>query len=431
VRTTNGPFSIERRAASKVIFFHGIASFAWGTVYPYTAIYLAGLPKVGIGGVALYYGVAGTTNLIVALTLATGAIRPAPIPLGVCGTTLSVIGYAIMPFVSSNPMVMLAALAIGSGQACFLAAVIPTLNLLIDESERRQVFARRYQVLNGTLALGGLTAGGLTAALSHNILPYLFGITALGYVPITTVQLKIRRLVNDRQNDTSAPTRPQGTGILSSMAALLKSCRFVALFQLGVFFIGFSQFESTAPLAANKLLNIDLVWFAVMLGANTIVIVFAQDYMTKRLEPYDAIFGLRTALGFWVAGYLVIALLALGPPELTIVGLLLYAVLFGLGECAYSCTYHPWLISSVPERDLTRANALANSLMGIGMLAGPTLGVALVTTGNATVVWLALASATLLVGFTTVRTTANQLISSERDALPATRPAHQPSTPPA
>jgi hypothetical protein len=29
--------------------------------YPYTAIYLAGLPEVGIGGVAVYYGVTGAT----------------------------------------------------------------------------------------------------------------------------------------------------------------------------------------------------------------------------------------------------------------------------------------------------------------------------------------------------------------------------------
>lgn len=399
MRLTKSSFSPGRQAASRIIFYHGLASFAYGMVFPYTAIYLAGLTEVGIGGVAIYYGVAGAANLLVALTLATGVIRPPQISLGVSGTALSIAGYTIMPFVGSNPMVALAALAVGGGQACFLAAVIPTLSSLIDESERRQVFARRYQVLNGTLALGALTAGTMTAVLSREVLPYLFALTAIGYLPITVVQLTIRKLVSDR-SCAAALEHPRDNGKSLSGAALLKSCAFVSLFQFGVFLIGFSQFESTAPLAADKLLGTGLVWIAVMLGVNTAVIVLAQDHVTKLLERRDSIFGLRVALGFWVAGYFVVALLASGPPELAITGLLLYAALFGLGECAYSCTYHPWLISMVPERDLTRANALANSVMGIGLLAGPTLGVALVATGSATIVWLTLAAGTLLVGAT-------------------------------
>jgi hypothetical protein len=336
-------------------------------------------------------------------------IRPPPISLGVCGTVLSVTGYTIMPFVGGKPMVTLAALAVGIGQACFLAAVIPTLNSLIDESERRQVFARRYQVLNGTAALGVLTAGTMTAVLSREVLTYLFALTAIGYLPITVVQLTIKKFVNSHSGTAALEQRKDNAESLS-VSALFKSCTFISLFQFGVFLMGFSQFESTTPLAADKLLGTSLAWIAVTLGVNTAVIILAQHHMTKLLEKRDSIFGLRTALGFWVAGYLIVALPALGPRELAITGLLLYAALFGLGECAYSCTYHPWLISTVPAPDLTRANVLANSVMGIGLLAGPTLGVALVATGSATIVWLTLSAVTLLVVLTTART--KQLVGS-------------------
>jgi len=66
-------------------------------------------------------------------------------------------------------------------------------------------------------------------------------------------------------------------------------------------------------------------------------------------------------------------------------------VLFALGECAYSCSFHPWLISVVPDSELTRANALANSMMGIGQFAGPSIGVGLALSGSAPLVWLGLA----------------------------------------
>jgi hypothetical protein len=81
------------------------------------------------------------------------------------------------------------------------------------------------------------------------------------------------------------------------------------------------------------------------------------------------------AITLWVAGYLVVGVLAFAPPPVRLAGLLLYGVLFAFGECAYSCSYHPWLISKVPDAELMRANALSNSMMGIGLFFGPSIGV--------------------------------------------------------
>jgi hypothetical protein len=111
------------------------------------------------------------------------------------------------------------------------------------------------------------------------------------------------------------------------------------------------------------------------------------------------------AITLWVAGYPVVGVLAFdGPARLA--GLLVYGVLFALGECAYSCSYHPWLISRVPDAELMRANALSNSMMGIGLFFGPSIGVGLVGTGSASVVWLTLGALCGLAGITTAAATA-------------------------
>lgn len=113
--------------------------------------------------------------------------------------------------------------------------------------------------------------------------------------------------------------------------------------------------------------------------------------MTRILERRGDAFGLRIAVGLWVAGYAVVGITMLAGP-FALAGLLAYAILFGLGECAYSCSFYPWMISKVPDSELTRITALTNGMMGIGLFAGPPIGIALVGSGSAALVWFSLAA---------------------------------------
>ena len=152
----------------------------------------------------------------------------------------------------------------------------------------------------------------------------------------------------------------------------------MSLFQFGVYMFGYGQFEATAPLVADKLMHIGLGWISVLVAVNVAVIVAAQKWVTASLERHAEVVGLRIAIGLWVAGHLVVGALTFSPPPLPLGGLLLYGVLFVLGECAYSCSYHPRLIFKVPDAELMRANALSNSMMGIGLFFGPSIRVVLV-----------------------------------------------------
>ncbi|NUK55707.1 MFS transporter, partial [Streptomyces lunaelactis] len=84
---------------------------------------------------------------------------------------------------------------IGTGQGCFMAAIIPLINVLITPEERRKVFARRYAVLNATLALGSLVAGLLTLVLPRTVIPYFFMANAVGIVPLMIAIIAVRRYI--------------------------------------------------------------------------------------------------------------------------------------------------------------------------------------------------------------------------------------------
>ncbi len=382
---------------------HGVSSFCYGMVLPYTSIFLSGQDGVGTGGVAAYYAASGVANMAVAAVLALGWLRPPRIALGVTGNALSALGYLVLPAVSSAPQAALAAIAVGAGQGCFLAAVIPIVSSLVDETETRRIFALRYQILNATFALGSLAAGILTSLLTSSVLPYLFVACAIGYLPIAFALLVTRRASEAGREARRSEREAAGEdGRPLPTKLLLRATFGVVVFEAFVALFAFAQFEGTAPLVAYKLMDVGLSWIPVLITVNVAVVVFAQPLMTRIIEPRGDVFGLRAAVGLWVAGYALVGLAALAGP-LALPGLLAYAVLFGLGECAYSCSFYPWMIGRVPDSELTRITALTNGMMGVGLFAGPPIGIALVGGGSAALVWFALAALCAVAVLGTVR----------------------------
>jgi len=383
------------RPVDRLIVVHGLSSFCLGLAFPYTAIYLTHRQGLGTAAVALFYACSGTANLIAALVLSTGAVRVPQVRLGVLGTLLWCVGYLAVPLAGVPAAVALAGAAVGAGQGCFLAAVVPIVNGLTDPAERRAVFARRYAVLNGTLAAGSLVAGALTLVLPRSVIAWFFVANGVGMLPVAAVILASARHLRPAPSavrDASGDGPGTGRGLPTRALWLLVLPP--AAFQFAAYLLGFSQFEATAPLVSESLMDLGLSAVPLLLLVNVAVISALQGWVTRRLEGRPETVGLRLALLAWVAGFAVAGALAAAPHGVRLGGMLGYAVLFGLGECAYSCSFHPWLIALVPEEELTRATALVNSMMGIGNLAGPSLGVALAATGSATAVWLGLGGLT-------------------------------------
>ncbi|MDQ2958057.1 MAG: MFS transporter [Actinomycetota bacterium] len=378
--------------AYRIIAFHTLASFGWGLVFPFTAIYLASKPGIGPGSAALYYAGAGSANLLVAIVLAAARKRPPDNALAALGTLLSVIGYLTLSVAGNNPTVVTAALCNGLGQGCLMAAIIPIVNSLIPPERRREVFARRYQCLNVALALGAVIAGGGASLAGRRMLPLLFVGQAVAYLPL--VGLLVRRALRDFHATRTSRSRPRHESEqpppATPIRALIGMTAAAALFQLGAYMFGYSQFEATAPLVADRLLSTGLFVVSLMLAINVAVIVLVQGSITKWLSRWDEAKGLRSAMYFWIVGYAIAAVTSVAPRPFQLAGLLSFAILFGVGECAYSCSFHPWLIQLTPSGELTRASALVNSMMGIGMFIGPAFGVALVGLGHAPLVWATL-----------------------------------------
>ena len=188
-RATRLRLPLRPGRADVIIAAHGLSSVCYGMAYPYTAIFLAGRPSVGTVGVVIYYAASGTANLVMTLLLAVGWIRLPRVALGIMGNALWLSGYLLLAVAPSRPLVAVAAVGVGAGQGCFLAAVVPILNSLIAAEDRRRVFGRRYAVLNATLAAGSLVAGLIVAVTGARALSSFFVVCAIGIIPVAVAML--------------------------------------------------------------------------------------------------------------------------------------------------------------------------------------------------------------------------------------------------
>jgi MFS family permease len=414
--------------ADALILLNGVSTFGSGLVYPYTALYLSQVPAMGTAGVSVFYGAAAAANLVTAAVLATGWVKPPPTLLGFAGTLMLAVGFLGTAAAGSLTFLFTAVLFIGCGQGCLLVAMVPVLNSLTSQEQRRSVFARRYRAVNIGLGLGAVVAGLTTGFFATSAVPWLFVCNALSYLPLTyafhrlrararreQVEVAAREQAGTPEEETGRRSATGGLGWLGPAGAL------AVLFQLGSYLFGHSQFEATSPLVAVRLMGIGLGTVSALLLVNTAVVALGQGWVTRRLSSRDATYGLRVAVLLWVAAYLVAMGSAFGPLPVRYAGLLLFAVVFAVGECAYSCSFHPWLIDSVQPKDVTRVSALASGAMGIGTAAGPSIGVALVLTGEAAVVWVGLAGLCLLLLLTLGRR--HHAVPEPAEATPEQTPA--------
>ncbi|MFF1920720.1 MFS transporter [Streptomyces sp. NPDC058221] len=390
-------------AADRLILLNGVSTFGSGLVYPYTALYLSELPEMGAAGVSVFYGAAAAANLLTAAVLATGWIKPSPARLGFTGTLMLAVGFLGTAAAGSLTALFAAVLFVGCGQGCLLVSMVPVLSSLTSQDQRRSVFARRYQAINVGLGLGAVVAGLTTGFFTTSAVPWLFVANALSYLPLAYAFHRLRareRREEVRVAEVRVAEREETVEAREAAGGRLKwlgtAGALAVLFQLGAYLFGHSQFEATSPLVAVRLMGIGLGAVSALLLVNTAVVALGQSWVTRLLSSRDETFGLRAAVLLWVAAYAVAMGSAFGPQPVRYAGLLLFAVVFAIGECAYSCSFHPWLIDSVEAKDVTRVSALASGAMGIGTAAGPSIGVALTLTGEAFVVWLSLASLCLL-----------------------------------
>ncbi|MGW6917101.1 MFS transporter [Kitasatospora sp. NPDC054939] len=377
-----------------------------GMVFPLTSIYISDRLGLGTAGAGAYFVAMAAAGCAAAVVGGPRADRGSAAAVGAVGTTSLVAAYALLGAADGGAAVTASGLLAGVGYGLQYAAITGVVTALVPAALQRRAFVLRHVMTNVGMGLGA-TGGALLLAAAHpaGALPWLYEAAAAASVPLALVFLLVhrRRRAAPAAAGAGATAGAGGGGDPEPPApgyrSLLRS-RPVALLMLAQALFataGFTQIEATVPLLLHHGMGIGLAGVSAVTAGNALVLLLLQHPVAARLERLAEEAALVAAPLLWCAAFGAGALAAgTGGPARGIL-LAAFAVLFALGEIAYSSAFFPLLVRFSGPGALGRGSALSSLAWSAGTAVGPPLGIAVVTATGTGAGWLALAAGAVAV----------------------------------
>lgn len=363
-----------RPVLRRYLIGYTLSAFGTGLWMPLNAIFLREERGLSAGGVGVYYAIVALTAIVANLFAGALADRIGPFrPLAVAGL-LQATGILVLVSVDTHSGAYVAAVVCGIGNGAFFAVQTATLTYIFGLSNLSTVFGRQYQISNFAIGAGAFVLGGLVQQLGYIGYVAGFSLNAVSYVvhawnvagPVR--RLAVRRQVAAANVDTSAagpsnhPFRPY----------LDRAFLPVILTQLCIVMFGYAQLEAVVPVVFRDAAGLPLWGITMLTVANCIGVVAFQPWATRHVKRVGSPRGLRGAFVVWLVAALpaVVAVLP-GPPWLRLTAVVLFAVIFAVGETLVSPSMQPMAAALAPTAQLSSYTAAVSLTFSLGLVIGP------------------------------------------------------------
>jgi MFS family permease len=351
-----------------------LSAFGNGFTVPYTFVYVAQVRGLGAGVAGVVLAMFAVAALFVLPFTGRAIDRRGPVPVAVAGTVLAACGSLGLGLSGSEPVVVLAAAALGAGISVVQPALATTIVWCSTTATRSRAFATQFFLANLGLGAGGLMGGLIVDTSDPSSFIRLFAIEAAMFLVLGAVVASVR-LPRAVLADEPVPGSGSGRG---GWEQPLRHRAMVLLCVLGfvLFFACYGQFESGLSAFAVSVARISPATLGVALAANTAAIVLAQFVVLRLVERRRrsrviAVVGLVWAVAWLIAG---VSGLARTHHAVAVMAIVSTYALFGLGEAMLAPTVSPLVADLAPEGMVGRYNAAFALVKQLALALGPAVG---------------------------------------------------------
>ncbi|MFE2477719.1 MFS transporter [Streptomyces sp. NPDC059389] len=366
-----------------------VNAFGNGLMTPYVISWLAALPHGSTRVAGILFGATGAGQLIA--TLYAGRLLTLVPPRKVLAGALSLSALAalLLTLAGGLPAAAVLLFLLGSAQgiaSAAQAAVLGSLTLAGGREDR--VWSHLQVVLNLGQGLGFLAGGYMVTGNLADTMRPVFLVNAATFALFAAVVY----VVLPRHSPAAPGTREDATGSYREVLRQPHPRRL--LIADGIYFTFGIGFLLLLPLLASEARLLSLRQVAVLLAANTVIIICLQLPVSRVAGRLNRPTAVRVFfLGASAAWLLLVVGLQLGSRTAALVIAWAAVFLFSLTECLHTACLVPQLPEAVSETNRPRILALHVFASKTGLIAGPALGGVLMGYG---VEWAWVSAACLL-----------------------------------
>ena len=391
------------------IFGNAVTIFGTGFVFPLTALYLDDVLNASSFEISAYFFLAAAAAFLATPIAGVLSDRHGPRPVGAMGIILQTTGTLVIATASNGLLALGGGLVLGLGNGCFFGVQTPIFVDLFGKERLPKILGIQYIVMNVAVAAAG-TLGGFVAstygAVGYRVCFAYNAISFLIYGEVLFLAIPKRKDRGACQIKQDQDVSDGERGIVAGIKAIvrpLSDSLFVrlAILQLLLAGFGFAQMDAVMPLMFVNNGGFDVAVSGIFLTVNGITVVLLQNRMVNLVEKIGKVKGLLLTIAFWLTGTCVafIGVSSFAGNNVGLALIMIYAVVFGVGETFLTPSLQPMVVEVAPDNRLGSYSAVVETMYSMGSMIGPALTLWTVDRNNGAGVWLIISAALILAAF--------------------------------
>jgi MFS family permease len=348
-----------------------ISTLGRGMTLPFTVIYVHEVRGVPLDVAGLLMGLIAVVALLVTGPMGALIDRLGSRVVLVWGNVAQLVGAVVLAFATSVPAFLLAftllGISFGVGWPGFNALTAS----IVTGALRTQFFGINFALVNLGIGVGGIVSGFLTDVDR----PGTF--TAIFLVDAACVVVPIGLLLGPLRHVAGRPEQPPGGAPHESGAGYLTILRNPAVVWITALtflssFVGYGQMEAGFPAFARQVSEVSTRTIGLAFAANTAVIVGMQFLVLRFIDGHRRTRVFLVLVGLWAAAWLLLGATGLAAGTMAAAaGVIVFHVLFGLGETMLQPTVPAIVNDLATDRDRGRFNAVSAGAFQVGAITAP------------------------------------------------------------
>ena len=345
-----------------------ISTLGRGMTLPFTIIYMHEVRGISLDVAGLLMGLIAGVALLITIPVGSLTDRLGARVVVLFGSAAQLLGALVLAFATTVPSFVVAVALLGISFGIGWPAFNAMIAGIVSGRLRTQFFGINFALVNLGIGVGGIVSGFLVDVDRPGTFTAIFlADAACMLVPILLLLGPLRRVAGRPEQVTTGTADGGYLAILRNPAV-----RWITLLTFLSSFVGYGQMEAGFPAFARQVSEVSTRTIGLAFAANTAVIVCCQFLVLRRIDGHRRTRVFLVLVGLWSAAWLLLGATGLVAGTLVAaVGVVMFHVLFGLGETVLQPTVPAIVNDLASARDRGRYNAVSAGAFQVGAVTAP------------------------------------------------------------